>query len=92
MTQSSPLFALQLGGILFTCFLYYGYCYETYTWTPSKTVHKNICGVGFSTGVPQGFLKHAVPDCLVRGTDLFSLRLSNYKRNDNSQHSNSHPL
>ena len=38
-----------------------------------------------STAVPQEFLKHAAPDYLVRGTDLFSLRLSN-KKNDNSQH------
>ena len=34
----------------------------------------------FSTGVPQEFLKHAVPDYLVKGTDLFSLRLSNLKK------------
>ena len=31
------------------------------------------------TGVPQIFLKHAIPDYLVRGTDLFTLRLSNIK-------------
>ena len=30
--------------------------------------------------VPQEFLKHAVPDDLVRGTDLFSPRLSNKKK------------
>ena len=29
--------------------------------------------------MPQDFLKHAIPDYLVRGTDLFSLRLSNKK-------------
>ena len=29
--------------------------------------------------MPQEFLKHAIPDYLVRGTDLFSLRLSNKK-------------
>ena len=29
-----------------------------------------------ATGVLQEFLKHAFPDYLVRGTDLFSLRLS----------------
>ena len=28
------------------------------------------------TGVPEEFLKHAISDHLVRGTDLFSLRLS----------------
>ena len=33
----------------------------------------------FQTGVPQEFLKHAIPDYLVRGTDLLSLRLSNKK-------------
>ena len=31
----------------------------------------------FSTGVPQEFLKHSVADCLVRGAELFSHRLSN---------------
>ena len=30
----------------------------------------------FSIGVPEELLKHAIPDYLVRGTDLFSLRLS----------------
>ena len=30
----------------------------------------------FSTGVLQEFLKHAIPDYLVRGTDLFSFQLS----------------
>ena len=33
----------------------------------------------FSTSVPQEFLKHTTPDYLVRGTDLFSLRLLNKK-------------
>ena len=33
----------------------------------------------FSTSVPQEFIKHAIPDYLVRGTDLFSLRSSNKK-------------
>ena len=28
----------------------------------------------FSTGMLQEFLKHAIPNYLVRGTDLFSLR------------------
>ena len=37
----------------------------------------------FSTSVLQEFLKCAVPDYTVRGTDLFSLRLSD-KKNDNS--------
>ena len=36
-----------------------------------------------SVCLPQEFLKHAIPDYLVRGTDLFSLKLSN-KQNDNS--------
>ena len=31
------------------------------------------------TSVPQESLKHAMPDYLVRGTDLFSLRLSSEK-------------
>ena len=34
-------------------------------------------GVGPHTGVLQEVFKHAVPDYLVRGTDLFPLRLSN---------------
>ena len=33
----------------------------------------------FSTGVPEEFLKHAISDYLVRGTDLFSFRLSSKK-------------
>ena len=33
----------------------------------------------FSTSVPQEFFKHAMPDYLIRGTDLFSFRLSNKK-------------
>ena len=32
-----------------------------------------------SASVWQGFLKHAIPGCWVRGTDLFSLRWSNKK-------------
>ena len=40
-------------------------------------------GVGltraFSNSVPQEFFKHAIPDYLVRGMDLFSLTLSNKK-------------
>ena len=31
------------------------------------------------TGVPKEFLKRVIPDYLVRGTDLFSLRLSDLK-------------
>ena len=34
-----------------------------------------------STSALQQFLKHAAPDCVVSGTDLFSLRLS-IKNND----------
>ena len=37
------------------------------------------------TGVPQEFLKHAIPDYLFRGTHLFSLWLKK-KKKDNSQH------
>ena len=33
----------------------------------------------FSNGVPQEFLKYAIPDYLIGGTDLFSFRLSNKK-------------
>ena len=33
----------------------------------------------FSTGVLQEFLRHAIPDSLVRGTDLFLFSLSNKK-------------
>ena len=33
----------------------------------------------FSPGGLQEFLKHATPDYLIRGTDLFFLRLSNKK-------------
>ena len=40
---------------------------------------------------PREFLKHAIPDYLVRGTDLFSLKTVKYK-NDNSQRNNSHPV
>ena len=29
--------------------------------------------------MPQEFWKHAIPDCVVRGTDLFSLRVSDKK-------------
>ena len=34
----------------------------------------------FSTGVPQEFIKQVIPGYLVRGTGLFSLRLSNLKK------------
>ena len=30
-----------------------------------------------TTNVSQEFLEHSIPDYLIRGTDLFSLRLSN---------------
>ena len=39
----------------------------------------------FSTGVLQEFLTHAIPDCVVRGTDLFSLRLSKKKKKKRKQ-------
>ena len=39
------------------------------------------------------YLKHAIPDYLVRDTDFFSLRFSDKKNeNDNSQYSNSHSV
>ena len=34
---------------------------------------ENAFNQQFSTGILQEFLKHAVPDYLVRGTDLFLL-------------------
>ena len=45
----------------------------------NKTKTKNNLDQRFSTSVPQEFLTHVVPDYFVRGTDLFSLRLSNFK-------------
>ena len=45
----------------------------------NKTKTKNNLDQRFSTSVPQEFLKHVVPDYFVRGTDLLSLRLSNFK-------------
>ena len=43
----------------------------------------------FPTSLLRTFLKHGTPDYVVRGTDLFSLRLS-IKQNDSSQHNNSY--
>ena len=57
--------------------------------TPSSSDFQPVC-CRRHTGVPQDFLKHAISDYLVSGTDLSSLRMSN-KKNDNSQH-NSHLL
>ena len=48
-------------------------------------------GVLGHTDVQREFLKCAKPDYFMRGTDLFSLRLSN-KINDNSQHDNIRPM
>ena len=45
------------------------------SWTPSLVISLS----GFSTNVLQEILKQAIPDCLVRDTDLFSLRFSNKK-------------
>ena len=42
----------------------------------------------FSTHEPQEFLKHAIFDYLVRGTFPLHCQL----KNDNSQHSNNHPV
>ena len=41
----------------------------------------------FSTGVLQEFLKHVIPDHLVRGTDLFILGCQ--IKNENIEHKNS---
>ena len=49
--------------ISFICFLYQSYSLKQW----------------FSICVLQEFLKYAIPDCLARGTDLFSLRCSNKK-------------
>ena len=43
------------------------------TWT-------TLLGQQFSTGVPQEFLKHAIPDDVVKVTDLFSLTVSDKKK------------
>ena len=45
---------------------------------------ENAFNQQFSTGILQEFLKHAVPDYLVRSADLFPLRLSN--KNDDNNH------
>ena len=47
-------------------------------------------GVPLHTGVPQEFLKHIIPDYLVRGTDHFFLECQ--IKNDNSQYNNSHSV
>ena len=48
-------------------------------WMFSSDHYKGFWGVEqqFPISVLQEFLKHAIPNYLVRGTDLFSLRLSN---------------
>ena len=43
----------------------------------NKNMFAKIGQTSISTGVPQEFLKHAIPDYLLRSTDLFSFRLSN---------------
>ena len=48
-------------------------------WIYSLALQVEVSEQQFSTGVPQEIVKQARPDCLVRGTDLFSLRLSNRK-------------
>ena len=55
-----------------------------------RTAIFNQCAMADTLYVLQEFLKHALLDYLVRGTDLFSLRLSNL-RNENSEH-NSCPV
>ena len=42
-----------------------------------QSVKASAPKTAISTSVPQEFLKHAVPDYVVRGTHLFSLRFSN---------------
>ena len=54
--------------------------------TEESKIGKNSLKQRFSTGVLE-FLKHAITEYLVRGTDLFSLRLS--KNKDNGRHNNS---
>ena len=48
-------------------------------WEPIDLCQWFSPGAPYHSGVPQEFLKHGVPDYLVRGTDLFSLRLSNLR-------------
>ena len=53
---------------------------ELYAGTQKRASLKVFClEKRFSTGVLQEYLKCATPDCLVRGTDLFSCRLLIYK-------------
>ena len=74
------------------CVLAYGLrvirCSRTFNEVPkaSNTYLKTITQINiialqqqYLTAGPQTFLKHAIPDYLVRGTDLFPLRLSNTK-------------
>ena len=44
-------------------------------------INKVTCSIEqqFSSSVQQEILKHAIPDYLLRATDLFTLRLSNKK-------------
>ena len=52
----------------------------TGNWTSDPLVHRLALNpLSHTSQGPQEFLKHAVPDYLVRGTDLFSLRWSNKK-------------
>ena len=45
----------------------------------ANQLHAGPLSQRFSMDVLKEFLKHAVPDYLVRGTDFFPLRLSNKK-------------
>ena len=50
-------------------------------YTPSDLHFKsNALEYGFSTSVLQEFLKHAISDYLVTGTELFLLKLLNLKK------------
>ena len=77
--------------ITYICDCMYWLWYKTYfllwvtVWKPLLYI-SNFQPVrrGRHTGVPQ-FFKHAICDYLVRGTDLFSLRLSNKKRQQPTQ-------
>ena len=52
-----------------------------------RELEKRCLQAAISNLCAAKILNHAIPDYLVRGTDLFSLTLSN--KNDNSQHNNS---
>lgn len=67
----------EMGQILALNFQTYGI-----RWVNTKFLEPLCCK--WHTSMPEEFLEHSIPDYLVRGSDHFSLRLSN-KNNDNSQ-------